>query len=389
MSEQPHHTGSAVRAACTELLRNGRPVTFTGIAARTGISRSSLYRRPELRELVEQHRDPAGKPSASPGSPVNSTNSASPWKPSPPTSSATTNNSANSTVQTAPADCLPCQGVLRAPISRIIEKQQIDLEVQQRRDPVEHLALEVAVHLVQPVHRPITGIVAGGGQPVDVHITADPVRGSQFRRRRQRPVGDQPEQHPLDPRNVATATTFRLPEPADYGIYAQPPPQIIEHVRAAECSGGHQLQFRPAADTANASAGSSSRDNDPTRRFTASRSSSSARPKVNNTFGVARPFTGSYSLCASYRYATEPDLFRRFTVRTYTTPDHTRITAGKVTENHKTVCLGESADSTSPQPADQHLRTFKISRTPEFCGTRGTRTGGNCRSPTRQPPSPE
>ena len=42
--------------ACQELLAAGKPVTITGAAARSGISRSALYRNPELRALIEEHR---------------------------------------------------------------------------------------------------------------------------------------------------------------------------------------------------------------------------------------------------------------------------------------------------------------------------------------------
>jgi ACT domain-containing protein len=45
-----------VEHACQELLATGKPVTVTGAAARSGISRSALYRRPELRALIEEHR---------------------------------------------------------------------------------------------------------------------------------------------------------------------------------------------------------------------------------------------------------------------------------------------------------------------------------------------
>ncbi|MQA75220.1 MAG: hypothetical protein GEU88_12890 [Solirubrobacterales bacterium] len=51
----------AVRTACTELLRAGERVTFPKIAARTGISRATLYRQRQLRELIDQHRHPAGE----------------------------------------------------------------------------------------------------------------------------------------------------------------------------------------------------------------------------------------------------------------------------------------------------------------------------------------
>lgn len=50
-----------VRRTCTELVRAGQPVTFVEVAARTGITRATLYRRRELRETIERHRDPAGE----------------------------------------------------------------------------------------------------------------------------------------------------------------------------------------------------------------------------------------------------------------------------------------------------------------------------------------
>ena len=45
-----------VEQACQELLATGKPVTMTSAAARSGISRSALYRHPELRALIEEHR---------------------------------------------------------------------------------------------------------------------------------------------------------------------------------------------------------------------------------------------------------------------------------------------------------------------------------------------
>jgi len=79
-----------------------------------------------------------------------------------------------------------------------VEEQQVDLEVEQVRDLVKHRTFQVVAHVVEPVHRPVADIVADLGQPVDVHVMGDPVRGGQLRRRRQRTVGDQPEQHPLE-----------------------------------------------------------------------------------------------------------------------------------------------------------------------------------------------
>lgn len=50
-----------VQSACSELARAGQPVTFVEVAARTRIPRNTLYRRRELRETIDRHRDPAGE----------------------------------------------------------------------------------------------------------------------------------------------------------------------------------------------------------------------------------------------------------------------------------------------------------------------------------------
>jgi Family of unknown function (DUF6262) len=45
-----------VEHACRALLTTGDAITFDAVAAHTGIGRATLYRRPELRAIVEQHR---------------------------------------------------------------------------------------------------------------------------------------------------------------------------------------------------------------------------------------------------------------------------------------------------------------------------------------------
>ncbi|MFG1710706.1 tyrosine-type recombinase/integrase [Nonomuraea sp. M3C6] len=45
-----------VERACQDLLAADCEVTFPAIAARTGIGKATLYRRPELRTLIEEHR---------------------------------------------------------------------------------------------------------------------------------------------------------------------------------------------------------------------------------------------------------------------------------------------------------------------------------------------
>jgi len=45
-----------VEAACTEMAAAGQPVTFGQVAALARISRTTLYRRDDLRAVVDEHR---------------------------------------------------------------------------------------------------------------------------------------------------------------------------------------------------------------------------------------------------------------------------------------------------------------------------------------------
>jgi hypothetical protein len=45
-----------VEAACRDLLSEHEPVSFIAVAARAGVSRTSLYRDQSLRAVVEDHR---------------------------------------------------------------------------------------------------------------------------------------------------------------------------------------------------------------------------------------------------------------------------------------------------------------------------------------------
>jgi AcrR family transcriptional regulator len=45
-----------VEDACAELLLARQPVTFDAVAARTGLGRATLYRNPDLRAVIEEHR---------------------------------------------------------------------------------------------------------------------------------------------------------------------------------------------------------------------------------------------------------------------------------------------------------------------------------------------
>ena len=45
-----------VEDACAALLAAGQPVAFDEVATRAGIGRATLYRHPDLRAIVEEHR---------------------------------------------------------------------------------------------------------------------------------------------------------------------------------------------------------------------------------------------------------------------------------------------------------------------------------------------
>ena len=55
----PHDRTTRVERACTDLARDGKPVTFVAIAAVTGLSRSTIYRNTTLRSIVEHHKHAA------------------------------------------------------------------------------------------------------------------------------------------------------------------------------------------------------------------------------------------------------------------------------------------------------------------------------------------
>jgi hypothetical protein len=50
------NTLNRVERACAKLHHDGQAVTFTAVAARTGLGRTTLYRDPTLRAVIEEHR---------------------------------------------------------------------------------------------------------------------------------------------------------------------------------------------------------------------------------------------------------------------------------------------------------------------------------------------
>jgi hypothetical protein len=50
------NTLNRVERACAQLRHDGNKVTFTAVAAATGLGRTTLYRDPTLRAVIDQHR---------------------------------------------------------------------------------------------------------------------------------------------------------------------------------------------------------------------------------------------------------------------------------------------------------------------------------------------
>jgi hypothetical protein len=61
-----------IEQVCTELIANQQPITFTHVAARTGLGRTTLYRNPSLRALIQEHRHHAAQAGTSAASPPKS-----------------------------------------------------------------------------------------------------------------------------------------------------------------------------------------------------------------------------------------------------------------------------------------------------------------------------
>jgi hypothetical protein len=51
-----HDDQARIETACAELAAAGQPVTFAEVASRARISRTTLYRRADLRAVIDEHR---------------------------------------------------------------------------------------------------------------------------------------------------------------------------------------------------------------------------------------------------------------------------------------------------------------------------------------------
>lgn len=49
-------TAHTIEQICQQLASTGHPITFPAVAAAADLSRTTLYRNPELRSVIEEHR---------------------------------------------------------------------------------------------------------------------------------------------------------------------------------------------------------------------------------------------------------------------------------------------------------------------------------------------
>jgi AcrR family transcriptional regulator len=52
-------TLNQIERACAYLARDGHPITIAAVAEHAGVARSTIYRNPELRAVIEHHRQTA------------------------------------------------------------------------------------------------------------------------------------------------------------------------------------------------------------------------------------------------------------------------------------------------------------------------------------------
>jgi hypothetical protein len=86
-----------VERACHDLRAAGQPITFPNVAAHAGTGRTTLYRHPELRAIVEEHRQSLRDALTLTGLAIQIAQLRATSKPSPARYAATKNNSASST----------------------------------------------------------------------------------------------------------------------------------------------------------------------------------------------------------------------------------------------------------------------------------------------------
>src|SRR5512135_2811394 len=111
-----------------------------------------------------------------------------------------------------------------------VDEDDVDVEVQQVRHRPEDPGGDLLQRREQEVHRPVGLVIAEAWAALDEHPLGHPSRGRELRRRLQRPLRGQREDHPLGRRPVQPPAFGR---PADRGPDLQQLPGPAQHPRPA------------------------------------------------------------------------------------------------------------------------------------------------------------
>ena len=119
-----------------------------------------------------------------------------------------------------------------------VEEDDVDLEIQQRRDAEEDRLLHPLRARQQEVHRAVELVVGERVDAGDDDVAPDPARRLELRGRLQATLADHREDRPLHPR----AATARAGDAGDRPPDAQLRPQLADDVRAAGLRRPHELE---------------------------------------------------------------------------------------------------------------------------------------------------
>ncbi len=254
-----------------------------------------------------------------------------------------------------------------------VEEQQVHFQVQQVGDVVIHRARQLWGYLDQPVHRPIAGLIDHGVQPVDHDVVFDPAGRGQLRGRRQRPVGDQREQDPLDP--------LVQPAPGEHPPYRRvdpkPAPQPVQHERPAQRTRlGERQPGRAATSHTSQRLGRVQQPGQRPDQPADALHVDGVLPAEGVQHLRPRHTRGSVPLVVGQLQIpddlTVPGLPRRgLHIHGL---DDIRDTAGRTAIIRKNVSLGKSTVSASAQHADLQLHPLRRPEPAHNCGTQARRS---------------
>ena len=252
-----------------------------------------------------------------------------------------------------------------------VEEDDVDLEIQQRRDAEEDRLLHPLRARQQEVHRAVELVVGERVDAGDDDVAPDPARRLELRGRLQATLADHREDRPLHPR----AATARAGDAGDRPPDAQLRPQLADDVRAAGLRRPHELEVRAPLPRAGrprrrGSAGSSAPGARARRGQAGPRGrgcGSPSPPARRARCARCAPAPGSApprrSSSAASSFADPPCLQAKHT----TNPRHKA--------NTPSVCL-QDFDSSQPEstPPSQN-RPARRPNSPTSCGSRADQPG--------------